>query len=84
MTTTLLSKSFSPITEALALQIISPTDCVKDRLAHYYHWGDRQCLQQAILVAAKHDIDLKEIQEWSKSEGKFDEFEKIKKDLERG
>lgn len=65
------------------LQIISPTDCIKDRLAHYYHWGDRQCLYQANLVAAKHDIDLKEIQEWSKSEGKTDEFEKIKKNLER-
>ena len=65
------------------LTIISPTDCIKDRLAHYYHWGDRQCLQQAILVAAKHDIDLKGIQEWSKSEGKSDEFERIKKDLEK-
>ena len=65
------------------LQIISPTDCIKDRLAHYYHWGDRQCLQQAILVASKHKINLKEVQEWSKSEGKLDEFEKIKEALRK-
>ena len=36
------------------LTIISPTDCVKDRLAAYYHWGDRQCLEQAILVAREN------------------------------
>jgi len=63
------------------LQIISPTDCIKDRLAHYYHWGDRQCLKQAILVASKHKINLIEVQKWSKSEGKLDEFKKIKNDL---
>ena len=34
------------------LRLISPTDCVKARLAAYYHWQDRQCLEQAILVAA--------------------------------
>lgn len=33
------------------LRVISPTDCVKDRLAAYYHWGDRQGLAQAIMVA---------------------------------
>jgi hypothetical protein len=65
------------------LQIISPTDCIKDRLAHYYHWGDRQCLKQAILVASKHNINYKELQEWSKSEGKLDEFKKVKNDLEK-
>ncbi len=63
------------------LQIISPTDCIKDRLAHYYHWGDRQCLKQAILVASKHKININEVQEWSISEGKLDEFKKIKNDL---
>ncbi len=63
------------------LQIISPTDCIKDRLAHYYHWGDRQCLKQAILVSSKHKINLDDLQEWSKSEGKLDEFDNIKHDL---
>ena len=26
---------------------LSPTDSVKDRLAAFYHWGDRQSLEQA-------------------------------------
>jgi hypothetical protein len=34
------------------LRIISPTDCVKDRLAGYYHWGDRQSLFQAVLASS--------------------------------
>ena len=63
------------------LRIISPTDCIKDRLAHYYHWGDRQCLKQAILVASKQKVNLVELQEWSKLEGKLDEFDNIKHDL---
>jgi len=65
------------------LRIISPTDCIKDRLAHYYHWGDRQCLKQSILVASIHEVNLDEIQEWSKLEGKSDEFNKIKHHLTR-
>ena len=60
------------------LRIISPTDCVKDRLAAYYHWGDRQCLEQALLVARGHIIDLNEIERWSTGEEKLDEFERIK------
>ena len=59
------------------LRIISPTDCVKDRLAAYYHWGDRQCLEQAILVAKERKVDIEEIRRWSDAEGKHVEFEKI-------
>jgi hypothetical protein len=65
------------------LRIISPTDCIKDRLAHYYHWGDRQCLQQAILVASRHKVDLDVIQSWSRAEGELDEYERIKEDLQK-
>jgi hypothetical protein len=59
------------------LSIVSPTDCVKDRLAAFYHWGDQQCLAQALLVAEGHEIDLKEIRRWSEAEGKLHEFEEI-------
>jgi hypothetical protein len=62
-----------------ALRIISPTDCVKDRLAGYYHWQDRQCLEQAILVTKTNTIDLLEIEGWSRREGKLGEFRKIRK-----
>lgn len=42
------------------LKIISPTDCVKDRLTWYYHDKDRQCLDQAVLVAQDHQIGVQE------------------------
>jgi hypothetical protein len=63
------------------LRIISPTDCVKDRLAAYYHWDDLQCLEQAVLVAQANKIDLAEIQRWSAGEGKLEEFIHIRDKL---
>lgn len=59
------------------LWIISPTDCVKDRLAAYYHWNDLQSLEQAVLVAQSNHVDLKEIKRWSKQEGMADAFARI-------
>ncbi len=49
------------------LRIISPTDCVKDRLAAYYHWGDQQSLAQAIFVARDQKVDINEIRRWSEA-----------------
>jgi len=66
------------------LPLISPTDCLKDRLAAYYHWGDRQCLEQAVLVAAETEVDLTELERWSKEEGKLEQFLPIKMRLEKG
>jgi hypothetical protein len=60
------------------LRVISPTDCVKDRLAGYYHWGDRQGLAQAIMVSRRNEIDIEEIRRWSAVEDKQEEFEQIK------
>ena len=60
------------------LRIISPTDCVKDRLANYYHFDDLQCLEQALLVANTNTIDLEEIERWSRVEGKSDDFNLIR------
>jgi hypothetical protein len=65
------------------LKVISPTDCVKDRLAAYYHWNDQQSLLQAILVLQQNKIDLEEIRRWSQVEGKLEEFEKIKSRLKK-
>ncbi len=63
------------------VRIISPTDCVKDRLAWYYHSNDTQCLQQAILVATANPVDLTEIERWSHTEGKIGAFRRIKNSL---
>lgn len=51
------------------LRLLSPTDCVKDRLASYFHWNDVQALEQALMVAENHTIDLKDIKHWAKAEG---------------
>jgi hypothetical protein len=40
-----------------------------DRLAAFYHWRDRQGLDQAVLVAAQQVIDLDEIERCSVREG---------------
>ena len=63
------------------LRVISPTDCVKDRLAAFYFWGDRQCLAQAVMVTADNRINLKELERWSKAEGKLKEFQTFKEAL---
>ncbi len=65
------------------LRVISPTDCVKDRLCAFYFWNDQQGLAQAILVAQKQTIDLEEIKRWSKVEGKSREFEYFKSKLDQ-
>jgi hypothetical protein len=64
-------------TGAGTLRIISPTDCVKDRLSWFYHAGDTECLEQAVLVAQDNDIELAEVERWSRSEGKGDAFARI-------
>lgn len=63
--------------ETGVLRLLSPTDCVKDRLSAFYHWGDRQCLQQAVWVAQMKQVDWTEVERWSSQEGepvKFEEF----------
>lgn len=65
------------------LTLISPTDCIKDRLAAYYHWNDLQSLEQARLVARDNPVDLGEIKRWSKVEGKLDEYNRIKDSLKK-
>jgi hypothetical protein len=48
--------------------MLSPTNCIKDRLASYYFLDDKQSLDQAIKVYKKKKeiVDLKEIKRWSK------------------
>lgn len=69
-------------TDTGILRVISPTDCVKDRLAWYYHFGDMQCLSQAILVSNGYRIDIEDIRRWSEGDGKLSDFEEIRHQLE--
>ncbi len=63
------------------LKLLSPTDCVKDRLAAYYHWNDRQSLEQAILVSKNNTVDLQEVKRWSINENMEDKFRIIQDEL---
>jgi len=67
------------ISGGVKIHILSPTDCIKDRLASYIHWSARECLDQSILVANESEIDLEEVKRWclnEHSDGKryYDEF----------
>jgi hypothetical protein len=63
------------------LLILSPTDSVKDRLAAFYHWDDKQALEQAKLVIGSQKVKLKDVEIWSEKEGFKDKFSSIKKYL---
>lgn len=63
------------VAETGTLRLLSPSDCVKDRLAAYFHWDDREALRQAVLVGQLQRIDLDEVRRWANAEGKAGKFE---------
>lgn len=65
-------------TDMGVLRLLSPTDCVKDRLAGYYHWRDEQNFDQAVAVARRHAVDWKDLQRWHRDEGVADRFAAFK------
>jgi hypothetical protein len=62
-------KPHEVLVEGILIKILSPTDCIKDRLASYIYFDARECLDQAVLVATKQKFDLKEVKDWCDSEG---------------
>lgn len=52
-----------------SLELLTPTDCIKDRLCSFFHWNDAQALEQALLVAKDCSIDLENIKHWARTEG---------------
>ena len=50
------------------IRMVTPTRCVMDRLAAFYHWNGRQCLDQAVMVARRQMVDQASIKRWSKRE----------------
>ncbi len=56
------------------IRLFSSTQCVMDRLAWFFHYNDRQCLDQAISVAKKHPVNLAQIKKWSQDEGAIEQF----------
>ncbi len=65
------------------LKMLSPTDCVKDRLAAYYHWNDRPSLEQAVIVILAQSVDLNEIERWSSNEGMEEKYSAFLEELNK-
>lgn len=51
------------------IRIITPTQCVMDRVAWFVHGNDAQSRAQAILVARHQEIDWDAINEWVEADG---------------
>jgi len=65
------------------LVLLSPTDCVKDRLAHFYFYRDRQGCEQAILVCLAQRVNMREVGRWSRAEGQASGFAEFRRELNR-
>ncbi len=57
------------------IKLLCPVDSVKDRLASFYHWNDKQAMEQAIDICLEQEIDLNEVERWSFLEGNAEKFE---------
>jgi hypothetical protein len=74
------------IVNGKTLKLLTPTDCVKDRLSAYIHWSDPQGLYQAALVARDHPCKLGEIEKFCLAEGSnvaFQAFQARLRELKR-
>lgn len=70
------------------IKLLKPVDSVKDRLSSFYHWGDKQGLEQAVDICLEQKIDFSEVEKWSiqeEQEKKFRVFEELlrKRKLQR-
>lgn len=65
-------------TEFGTIKLLYPIDSVKDRLASYYHWNDKQSLEQAVSICLEQDINFKELEKWSIREKRKDKFDVFK------
>ena len=66
-----------PVTRPTAhgrIRMLSPTDSCRDRLAAFYHWGDRQSLTVAAGIAARNRVAMAVLRRWSAAEGAGERF----------
>jgi hypothetical protein len=68
-------------TAAGTIRLLTPTQCVMDRLAAYFHWNDLQSLDQAVMVASSHKTSFAKLAAWAKREGASEKLEKFKQHL---
>lgn len=66
------------------LRVITPTLCVMDRLAAFWHWHDRQSWDQAVMVASHHRVDYDTLVAYARDEGADpDDIRRLRKHVER-
>ena len=63
------------------IRMLRPEDSVKDRLASYFYWNDRQGLRQALNICLEQKINMKELRVWAEQEGQLKKFEEFQKKL---
>lgn len=63
------------------LRMLTPTDCVRQRLSMYYRWNEDGALEDAVRVAKRHEVDLELIRRWSDWEWASDKFEYFRRML---
>jgi len=68
-------------TAAGTIKLLTPTQCVMDRLAAYFHWNDLQSLDQAVMVASSQKVSVATLDAWAKREGASEKFRKFKQRL---
>lgn len=74
------------IFEGQKIKILSPTDCIVDRLASYMYaergpHGERKTLEQAVMVARAQPYNLDRIKKWCMKEGHPEVFEQFLTEL---
>lgn len=67
--------------EKQVIKILSPTDCIKDRLASYIHFKSRETLEQAAMVAQKQPFNLAAVRKWCKEENAIEQFKEFQRAL---
>lgn len=70
-------------TAAGTIRLLTPTQCVMDRLAAYFHWNDLQSLDQAVMVALNRKISFSKVVAWAKREGASEKLRKFREELAR-
>lgn len=59
------------------IKMLTPTDCVRQRLSVFYRWGDKDAFDDAVRVARRHKIDMNLVKRWSEWEWAGDRFEEF-------
>jgi len=69
-----VSKFNNIITSFGSVCLLTPEDCIKDRLAAFFFWNDQQSLDQAVLVVKRNKINFSEIKKWAKVQDELKKY----------